>query len=404
MREFTGKQYLQMDIAGRYGLDKATWDERLDWFKQHEGDLHAMQKTAAEPAMFFAAVTAWEDCVAKRPSGYAVSLDATCSAMQLLSVLTGDRLAAELCNVIDIGKCSDAYTTIYERMADSLAVATTVSRDQAKSAILYSLYGSTAEPKKVFGDGPMLDVFYNTMRASAPAAWELNETYVSIWNPEAYKYTVVLPDNFHMHMKVMGEDMETVQFAGSSYEVFTKVNKPVEGGRMLGANCNHGLDGMIVREMTARCNYDPVLITAVKLALHMAKPAEVGEEHLALEEESIMCNALWTHYMTTGYLSARILECINEYTASFIDHDVIRELMASLPPKPFRIQTVHDCFRCLPNYANEMRKQYNLQLHLIGKSTILSSILSQLLGHRVEIGKLDPTMYKEVLNAEYALS
>lgn len=405
MQLFTAPEYLKMDIAGRYGLDKSTWQERLDWFAAHESDLHSMIETADEPAMYFAAVTAWEDCVAKRPSGYGVSLDATCSALQLLSVLTGDRLGAELCNVVNTGKRMDAYTEIFQRMLGEVGGSSNVTRDMAKDAILFSLYGSTAEPKKVFGDGTkLLDTYYNVMRASAPAAWELNETYISIWNPEAYEYNITLPDNFHMHLKVMSDVKDTVVFMNDNYDVFKKVNAPKEGGRMLGANCNHGIDGMIVREMTARCGYDPILITAVRLALHMAAPAEVGEEHLALEDESILCNALWSHYMETGFLSVRILECINTYTASFIDHDVILELIRSLPPKPFQLMTVFDCFRCLPAYANDMRKQYNLQLHLIGKSTILSSILSQILGHKVDIGKLDDTMYIDVLNANYALS
>ena len=401
MQLFTPAQYLQIDIAGRYGLDKSTWQERLDWFAAHEGDLYSMTKTADEPAMYFAAVTAWEDCVAKRPSGYGVSLDATCSALQLLSVLTGDRLGAELCNVVNTGKRMDAYTEIFQRMLDEVGGSSNVTRDMAKNAILYSLYGSTAEPKKVFGDGTkLLDTYYNVMRASAPAAWELNETYISIWNPEAYEYNITLPDNFHMHLKVMSDVKDTVVFMNDNYDVFKKVNAPKEGGRMLGANCNHGIDGMIVREMTARCGHDPKRMLEVKLALHLCNDEELDDG----DNNVMMTRTLWSHYLETGFLSVRILDYIDEYSAQLVDHDVIRELIRSLPPKPFQLMTVFDCFRCLPAYANDMRKQYNLQLHLIGKSTILSSILSQILGHKVDIGKLDDTMYIDVLNANYALS
>ena len=61
-------------------------------------------------------------------------------------------------------------------------------------------------------------------------------------------------------------------------------------------------------------------------------------------------------------------------------------------------------FRCLPNYANDMRKQYTLQLELIAKSNLLSSIVSQIIGRDVEIGKLDPNLHKEVAQSNYALS
>lgn len=61
-------------------------------------------------------------------------------------------------------------------------------------------------------------------------------------------------------------------------------------------------------------------------------------------------------------------------------------------------------FRCLPNYGNDLRKQYNLQLHLIAKSNMLSDLLSQLNGYEMKIGKLDPTLANDILEANYALS
>jgi hypothetical protein len=398
---FTPKQYLQIDIAGRYGLDAQSWQTRLNWFAAHEHQLMDMVPTAEEPAMYFAAVTAWEDCLAGRPSGYAISLDATCSALQLLSVLTGDRKGAELCNVVDVGERMDAYAAIYQRMSALIDSSAVVSREMAKNAILTALYGSTAVPKAVFGGGDLLAIFYQVMQDSAPAAWELNETYLNIWDSTVSEYNITLPDNFHMHLKVMTQVKDTVFFLDQPYDVYTAVNAPMESGRMLGANSNHGIDGMIVREMTARCDYDPTNIIACKLALHMAGTVEtVDEDH----PETILCRTLWAHFEETGFLSARILQCLNAQTATLVNHDVIMELIGSLPAKPFRLMTVHDCFRCLPAYGNDMRKQYNLMLHLIGKSDLLSSVLSQIMGRQVVIGKLDRTLCDDVLHANYSLS
>ncbi|MFP3741401.1 hypothetical protein, partial [Burkholderia sp. SIMBA_019] len=74
-----------------------------------------------------------------------------------------------------------------------------------------------------------------------------------------------------------------------------------------------------------------------------------------------------------------------------VDAVEIRELLMSLPAKPFQIMTIHDCFRCLPNYANDLREQYNRQLMLIAKSSLLDFLLSQLVGRQVECGKADDT-------------
>ena len=61
-------------------------------------------------------------------------------------------------------------------------------------------------------------------------------------------------------------------------------------------------------------------------------------------------------------------------------------------------------FRCLPNYGNDLRKQYNLQLALIAKSDMLAFILSGVLDKPITIEKPNPDMWLQVLNAEYALS
>lgn len=61
-------------------------------------------------------------------------------------------------------------------------------------------------------------------------------------------------------------------------------------------------------------------------------------------------------------------------------------------------------FRCLPNYGNDLRRQYNFILQMIAKSRLLDSIVGQLLGKPVSIPKLDPDMWKDVGDAEYSLS
>ena len=87
-----------------------------------------------------------------------------------------------------------------------------------------------------------------------------------------------------------------------------------------------------------------------------------------------------------------------------VDIPVVQELIDSLPAKPFQVMTIHDCFRCLPSYGNDLRKQYNLQLALIAKSDILSHMLTSITGHPVPITKDDPNMWEGILTANYALS
>lgn len=405
MQRFTGKQYLMIDIANNYGLDKASWQDRLNWFKQHKHCLHEMLATAQEPALYYAGVRAWEAVESGEAIGYPISLDATSSGLQILAALTGDRRAARLCNVVNTGKREDAYTNVFDIMVDRLMQrlgehAGNIQREDCKRAIMTSLYGSVAVPKEVFGEGIQLKMFYEIMAEVAPAAWELNEAFLSIWNASALSHDWVLPDNFHVHIKVMNQVKETVHFMNEPYETFHMVNEPTEEGRSIGANTIHSIDGMIVREITRRCSYDPDVVLRVTEAL-LSKKQGCGGHGL---KDDAMVMLLWNHYVESGYLSARILDHLNITNIGLVDQPTIWELINSLPEKPFKVIAVHDCFRVLPNYGNDLREQYNRQLMLIAKSNLLQYLLCQITGRQLNIGKLDPNMWKDVMLTDYALS
>lgn len=400
-QQFTGKQYLQMDIANHFGLDKEDWDVRLAWFDKHKDVLDGMLKQAEVPAQYFAAVAAWHDVQAGKPIGYPIALDATASGMQILACLTGDRRAAQLCNVVNMGRRMDAYTEVYKYMLMKAGAQGRVTRDMVKTGVMTSLYNSEAEPKRVFGTGILLTKFYETMEEELPAVWELNQYYKAIWDCTRSTYEWVLPDNFHVVCKVTDYINEKVLFLGEHFDVVTKVHGPTAEGRSLSANTTHSIDGMIVREIGRRCNYNPRKVAKLKELLN---DDNLWLDSADIDEDTELLLVLLERYKASGYLSARILDCIHDGNAHMVPWDATMDLINSLPAKPFEVFSIHDCFRCLPTYGNDLRKQYTLQLHLIAKSHMLSDLLSQLMGHAVTIQKLDPTLADDILLSEYALS
>lgn len=411
MQLFTGKQYLMIDIANNFGgngvveLDKMDWDARLDWYKNNEHQLDKLVKDAAEPALFYAGIQAMKKVNAGQAIGYPISLDATSSGLQILAALTCDEKAAKLCNVVDAGTRMDAYITLFHTMKKNMeridaGEAGKLKRSDLKQAIMTSLYGSEKVPKLVFGEGQQLRCFFGTMKEEAPIAWELNEAFLAIWNPEATEYNWVLPDNFHVKTKVMDTETETVHFNNNKYEIHTKVNRAKEKGRSLGANTIHSLDGMIVREISRRCDYNPDQISTVLNALECIDPTDHSNA-----PERVMCQILWDNYLNSGYLSARILDYVTHRSVDIIDRNSIRELIESMPKKPFKVLSVHDCFRVLPHYGNDLRKQYNLQLSLIAKSDLLTNLLRQITGNTKFVApKGKPDMWKDILHTNYSLS
>lgn len=399
MQTFTGREYLKIDIANNFGLDKISFDNRIKWFDDNEHQLDDLIPQAKEPALFYAGTKAWRDVQASRPIGYMISLDATSSGLQLLAALTSDPLTASLCNVIDTGDREDAYQGIYAYMCQQAGQSAKVDKDDVKQAVMTAFYSSKAVPKRVFGEGRLLDIFYDSLKTMAPGAWDLNEAMLALWNPNAFEHAWVLPDNFHVHIKVMQQVRETVSFLNEPYDVFYNVNAPTDEGRSLGANTIHSIDGMIVREMTRRCDYDPKRVDRL---YQLIKEGDHGTQ-LANDDDH-MVQTLWDHYQRSGYLSARILDHLNEDNLGLVNSREIKELLDSLPFRPFKLVSIHDCFRVLPHYGNDLRIQYNLQLQLIAKSSLLQDIISQLIGKPARIGKVDPNLWVKIKQANYALS
>ena len=69
-----------------------------------------------------------------------------------------------------------------------------------------SFYGSTAQPKNIFGEGQLLDIFTETMEEGAPYAWELNQACLAIWNPDAISYELIAATLTALLEKVLDDE------------------------------------------------------------------------------------------------------------------------------------------------------------------------------------------------------
>lgn len=152
---FTPLQYLQIDIASNYGLDKETWNTRLEWFRENEHQLADLAVEAENPALYAAGLMAYDLAKANKPVHYMISLDATASGAQIMAATVGCRKSAELCNVVDTGNREDFYTRIHEGVLARCPDANDITRAQSKQAGMTHLYNSKAEPRKAYGaDSP----------------------------------------------------------------------------------------------------------------------------------------------------------------------------------------------------------------------------------------------------------
>lgn len=401
---FTPIQYLMIDVANNYGLDKEDWDARIAWFETNADNLEALVTSADNPALFHAGVQAYKRALAGQPIGYPVSLDATSSGAQILAVLVGCVKSAKLCNVLDVGHRMDLYTMQYQSMCDLVKMPATITRNKAKEAIMTAYYGSTAMPRKIFGEGELLNAFYSVMESETPGIWELNQSLLGLWQSHAYSHDWVMPDNFHVHVKVMDDHSENVEFLGHSYTVHSKVNQPTDTGLSIGANVVHSIDAMVVREITRRCSFDHSRKVEV-MELCLNAPSHTSEP-VGKSADATKLRFLLRRYAASGFLSARVLDHINADTIQLLDageRNAVWDLIATMPERSFHVLSVHDCFRVHPNYANDLRRQYNQLLHEIANSNLLVDLASQIVGEPV-VAERYGSFGNAILEANYALS
>lgn len=398
-QKLTSIEYLQCEIACKHdkSMEKLNWNTRLNHFStltflDNDNDIY---KGASNPVGLRAAIQAYREVIKENATGYLVTLDASSSGLQLLSLLVSCPISWQLCGG-NMNNCIDSYTTIYSEMNLQGAL----TRAQVKAAIMTSLYGSVSTPEEVFKKN--IDVFYETMERVTPGAWDLNISLQELWHQisgSTYKWT--LPDNFHACIETKKKEIKNFSFLGIDHKLIVEVDGRPDFHKGLGPNLIHSIDGMVVREMLRRCSYDQHHTKNIMLAI---TGKGIKRFHCGKSNRINMTQTLWNNYTKSGFLSARILDYLDTKTLGYVDPFIIAGLLQNMPDNPFHVITVHDCFRAHPNYGNDLRQQYNIILADINDSHMLTSMCSQVTGKIMNAKKVGNIKRTDILNGNYLLT
>lgn len=338
MQEFKGIDYLRIDIANSFGLDKENWDVRLQWFHDNESKLESLIPVADEPAQFMAGTMAYRKAMNKEPTGYMVGLDATASGIQILSALSGCVKSGATCNLINVGNRVDTYTIGNNTMNTLLQKAGVIPRDDSKRAMMTSMYGSKAVPKEVFGeDTPELAAFYEMLKIELPGVSVLNDDLISLWQSDKLAHEWTLPDGFDVRVKVITKVEYNVAFGGRGHNIQLNRNLPAPEGISLGANITHSIDGFIVREMVRRCNYNTE---------HILYLSQLNYDDCGVLEGDRRLNRLIHLWNSTGFFSTEMLDHLNEGNLRLLTPTQYEEMCnilgMMLEHNSFPLVTIHD--------------------------------------------------------------
>lgn len=413
-KHMTGFEYLLIDAANYYGLDKESFETRLEWAYKNIDNMGWMISKADTPELFHKAIMSINRARRGEEIGHITYWDGCCSGIQIMSALTGCAAGAYNTGCIDPEKRMDAYSNTTEVMNKILTKAgfdnVSVPRGHIKQAVMTSGYGSKAVPKKVFGEGSMLDMFYEAAHVIAPGAFALMDELLGSWRPFALEHVLELPDGFIAKMKVM-ETLETrVEVDELNHATFTmeyKENRGTEKGRANVANTIHACDAYLLRELERLCNYNQYVVLEVQkmlearlLAHSMGHKADVATG--AMERRV----RLWNQHQQA---SMAILQDIDWDTYMMLPIELAQVLMRKvsfmLSYKPFAVSTVHDAFGSHPNNCNEVRYWYKEQLAEFAESTMLQALMNQLYGiTNGTYTKLSEDLADKIRGSNYALS
>ena len=405
-KQFTGIEYLAIDVANGYGLDKESFEYRIQWVKDNQKDLEDYAQLAEEPHLFNKSVAHFRKALKGLPTGHAVALDSCASGLQLMSVMTGCKSGCYMTGLIDPDKRMDAYSLVTGHMNDLLGKdSVVVSRADAKQGVMCSLYGSKATPKIIFGyKSPAYNAFYEVLEDKCKGAYRLLNVLISAWDNKKEFNHWVLPDGFNAYVPVMQSQVDRVKVEELEYtmSVQTWLNQPLDYSVSLAANVVHSVDAYVLRTLVRRCNYNVKQVTnAIGLIQEALKDIRLVYFY---DDEAIMPVHLFNK---TGIADISCLEHLPKIVNQ-LPQRMLKQLLATftemLKNEPFEVITVHDSFAALPNHCNVLRYWYKEILAEIAESTMLDHLLSQLFGEECIFSKLDNNLAPLIRNSNYGLS
>ena len=237
------------------------------------------------------------------------------------------------------------------------------------------------------------------MEAELPLCWELNTAILDfLKTSDAETYTWVMPDNFHVNCPVKETVYTEVKCLGTTQIVGQKVQQAHHRNRSLGANLTHSTESFLVRELIRRCNLDQTTRHAVTDLIESGRTRRVKPT----KENTLAVQRLWDLYEQTGFLSARILQHLDNFSIKLVSNREIERLMGTIPNKTFAIKTVHDCFSTHPNNALDLLLVFRNLYAELSKSKMLNYLLHCAMDVDFQLQTED--MSKDILKAEYILT
>ena len=314
--------WLHMDVARSYGLDKATWAERLQWSLQHPD----LQKGAKDPFTYKSAHEALQKALRGEMIDHPISLDATASGIQCLSLMAQD---ADSARAVNLG--SDRVNNPYRQVKDEMTVYGDFDYECVKQATMTSFYESVATPKELFGDD--YDKFVAAASKMLPGPWAMKDAIASCMTYlDRYEWTMM--DGYEVVMDVTAPVECSMNIGKGHLISWIEHRKAAVATKGLTANITHSLDALVLREVLRR--------TQCPLSWYPEHQLTPFEE---LREKDIILMQSIVRYNQTQFLTFELLDHVDQLNQHLVPQALRDEINSRTMCDEMYIQPIHDCYR-----------------------------------------------------------
>lgn len=240
-------------IATHAGLDKEPIPSQIAWFNaQEEFDTTQWD----EPILGRKALRAYQDALEGKPIAYWMSLDATASGLQIMSVISDDVHSGLSVNLGGADR-HDIYQQVADDMNRQLPKDQHVTRADVKKPLMTKFYNSQAMPARMLNSPERLLAFEVTLNGSLTGPLMVMELLNQCWDSEATYHEWILPDGHVAHVPV--EETATYNIEDDYLGDITfsiRERTTTEYYRSLCPNVIHSIDAYVARQMILRADFD----------------------------------------------------------------------------------------------------------------------------------------------------
>ena len=256
----------------------------------------------------------------------------------------------------------------------------------------------------------MLATFYQAAFTVAPAAFELMSALLDTWQADTLSHNWVMPDNFHVNIKVMQSKecrVEVDELGHTTFTTHIKINQGSKKGLANVANTIHSIDGYLLRSVIRRASFDVEKVKQASIWIEEELDARMEGQP---KYEAVMTPELQNMlniYEYSKMLDVSIIDYFDKHTVELLPNELLLKLgitldkMLELGSSP--VLTVHDAFGSAPWHCNAVRYWYKELLGELADSNILQFIVSQIVGKQVNFIKKSNNLGDLIRNSNYAI-